>query len=1183
MQIPKPNALDEDHVIEEELKQIQIRRAIAFPFGNRIQADSAGTEAGIAESHGSAAQQSLIGLALSGGGVRSGALGLGVLQAFIERDFLPYVDYLSTVSGGGYAGSFLSSYAMQEGREANVVGKSDSGIATQSLGKQPNRILQLVFSVDYLRHVGSFLNRSLIGSLQMIVVGLSGLIFMTALIAWLFQWVNAQECRFALGVLGFRDDILVAFLPPVFLLSVWGMLWAVDYFRRGRRANGQFARWFLYLGAITSVTSIALLMGTGDIHLDIIPKWLGFDIDGIQPRHWTRPLLAAMTGAVIASLLPYLKPALLIRSGTNPRSTAERASFWIATRALVLGLPLLLIGWFAQENLSRKNSQRVHVLKVPNEIDRWGEWRADAPFLQRLEAEPLKSLFDGLCYTSVDNISKLDASTVPSSILTEFQSDAFSSIAAPFDEILSADFTAKATCRDVIRALQCELHEEVSKFEQLMPDHSFTYAWASLISWPLDQWARPKNPKSNTPAGLPPNGTKYKKEWRELGENLGSNSYWELVARRHRIYAIKLALLEPINCALRAHNFHELVQKAYREKEVPLPEEVAKLCASAKMQAESFANSEQLTKVGRLKQVVETNRKILQALVSGDLHEPSIIFSNYVWHDDQNLRIQIAMAALVIFLLSGFLVDLNVSSIHRYYTQRLSEAWIEPVEGLGKTIPLALMDTTSRGYPFHLLTGSVYMIGKRNRQDYPEPFDYFIFSQKFCGSERTSFARTKDFMGGKYALEDAMAISGAAVSVLHLTKNPLLTAILFALNFRLGQWLENPGHHPSIWLNRMWSKLPISPLRVLTSLSQTAEERDLCFVADGGFFDNLGIDPLLRRRCRVVFAIDAGADPNAEFTDFVRLIRYARMKHGINIQAVNGQGLPFEELSLNKKTRLAKEHFFVAEIIYPDVTTHRSWLVYVKSTMTGDECDELKRYMRSNPDFPNDSTADQAFLPGKFESYRMLGHHMAESTLNQLGLTDGGLSNRDGTTKTIIDKIDETLASEFGADQVSVTAKPGLDQLLEWLDSDDQEESSFALKALSSFQPNSADDVLKLVVLAASPADSEVASAKQSEVAEISLRYNVSTILEYMPRILLAGNLRDVHLCLGCLRDLLRFESLPTDLTLALIKVARNSSKQYPTSISRKAAQLLTKYKGSFEFTIDELRSIVGEEKKSQE
>jgi len=47
------------------------------------------------------------GLALSGGGIRSATFSLGVLQAFARYGLLRRFDFLSTVSGGGYVGSFL--------------------------------------------------------------------------------------------------------------------------------------------------------------------------------------------------------------------------------------------------------------------------------------------------------------------------------------------------------------------------------------------------------------------------------------------------------------------------------------------------------------------------------------------------------------------------------------------------------------------------------------------------------------------------------------------------------------------------------------------------------------------------------------------------------------------------------------------------------------------------------------------------------------------------------------------------------------------------------------------------------------------------------------------------------------------------------------------------------------------
>jgi predicted acylesterase/phospholipase RssA len=54
------------------------------------------------------ASSHVVGLALSGGGIRSASFCLGALQALDKADALKNIDYLSTVSGGGYIGTSLS-------------------------------------------------------------------------------------------------------------------------------------------------------------------------------------------------------------------------------------------------------------------------------------------------------------------------------------------------------------------------------------------------------------------------------------------------------------------------------------------------------------------------------------------------------------------------------------------------------------------------------------------------------------------------------------------------------------------------------------------------------------------------------------------------------------------------------------------------------------------------------------------------------------------------------------------------------------------------------------------------------------------------------------------------------------------------------------------------------------------
>jgi choline dehydrogenase-like flavoprotein len=60
-----------------------------------------------------------VGLALSGGGIRSATFCLGVLQALSVRNRLGEIDFLSTVSGGGFAGGFLGRLFTRLGHDVN--------------------------------------------------------------------------------------------------------------------------------------------------------------------------------------------------------------------------------------------------------------------------------------------------------------------------------------------------------------------------------------------------------------------------------------------------------------------------------------------------------------------------------------------------------------------------------------------------------------------------------------------------------------------------------------------------------------------------------------------------------------------------------------------------------------------------------------------------------------------------------------------------------------------------------------------------------------------------------------------------------------------------------------------------------------------------------------------------------
>ena len=76
-------------------------------------------------------------------------------------------------------------------------------------------------------------------------------------------------------------------------------------------------------------------------------------------------------------------------------------------------------------------------------------------------------------------------------------------------------------------------------------------------------------------------------------------------------------------------------------------------------------------------------------------------------------------------------------------------------------------------------------------------------------------------------------------------------------------------------------------------------------------------------------------------------------------------------------------HVAVGTIDYGDAT---GTLVYVKSSLTGDENDYIRDYARRNPSFPHETTGDQFFSEEQFEVYRALGFHAVNGAFTRPGM-----------------------------------------------------------------------------------------------------------------------------------------------------------------------------------------------------
>ncbi len=96
------------------------------------------------------------GLALSGGGIRSAAFALGVLQALVRGDALRMFDYMSTVSGGGFIGSALTWWLRSGLPNDQPAGTNASNFPFGSLLSQSNSCAQNKI-LNFLRFHGSYL------------------------------------------------------------------------------------------------------------------------------------------------------------------------------------------------------------------------------------------------------------------------------------------------------------------------------------------------------------------------------------------------------------------------------------------------------------------------------------------------------------------------------------------------------------------------------------------------------------------------------------------------------------------------------------------------------------------------------------------------------------------------------------------------------------------------------------------------------------------------------------------------------------------------------------------------------------------------------------------------------------------------------------------------------------------
>ena len=260
------------------------------------------------------------------------------------------------------------------------------------------------------------------------------------------------------------------------------------------------------------------------------------------------------------------------------------------------------------------------------------------------------------------------------------------------------------------------------------------------------------------------------------------------------------------------------------------------------------------------------------------------------------------------------------------------------------------------------------------------------------------------------SLRQWVSISGAAIAPGRGQQTRLGTALLFGLaNLRTGYWWDSSitdtsrsGFPRLTFLRRFLYLLP----RIFRTQALLIDEwiarypgpwERYWYLTDGGFFEALGAYELIRRQVPRIIVSDASEDPTYECGDMANLVRKARIDFCAEIT-------PFSQSDIDRYVPLSVQGtigsleqlkptvgrdgssiptpqrgalFWVTYMTQPG---KRSVLLYLKAKLTGDESPDVNYYHATHPEFPHESTNDQFFNEEQWESYRQLGDQLVSGS-----------------------------------------------------------------------------------------------------------------------------------------------------------------------------------------------------------
>ncbi len=274
---------------------------------------------------------------------------------------------------------------------------------------------------------------------------------------------------------------------------------------------------------------------------------------------------------------------------------------------------------------------------------------------------------------------------------------------------------------------------------------------------------------------------------------------------------------------------------------------------------------------------------------------------------------------------------------------------------------------------FPVINIALNVVGGDNLAWQERKAEPFAVTPLASGNGDVGFWRTNRYASstGGLSLATAMAISGASASPNQgYHSSPIVGLLMTLFNVRLGWWLGNPGK-PKVAERE---GPPAGFFQIVQELfGLTTSDRDYVYLSDGGHFENLGIYEMVRRRCHLIVACDAGYDPKSAFEDLGNAVRKVWIDLGVQID--------FTKIDIKKRDASPPGHYCaLATIRYPEPGAEPGHLLYLKPGFPNDGSQpaDVTAYGLANPAFPHESTGDQFFSESQMESYRSLGSHIID-------------------------------------------------------------------------------------------------------------------------------------------------------------------------------------------------------------